>query len=601
MRKSLVRRIKTCFLIAAVVVGLLRGSSGFAGAAPAPHKSYDAAFSNFLAAEWDYTMQQDPVWASTLGDRRWNDRWEDLSAAAAAHRHAHDVALLDSLSRLDRARLSTANALNYDLFRQKLEMQIALFDYGMYLVPLTQRGGIQQADQIADQLRFDTVRDYEDWIARLRSFPTLADQTIEEMRLGMKRHVLMPRVVMERVTAQITHQIVKDPETSPFYRPFQRFPPTMVLVDRERLREEARQAITRGVVPSFERLADFFSGQYLPACLPNVGLWQIPNGDRLYALLVRDHTTTDLTPRQIHDIGLGEVARIHGEMEALLKRVGFPGDLKQFFKFLRTDGRFYHASSEELLTAYRAIAKRIDPRLVKLFRLLPRMPYGVEPIPAESAPDTTTAYYNPPAADGSRAGTFYVNLYKPETRPKWEMMALALHESVPGHHLQIALAMEAGGLPQFRRHAGYSAFVEGWGLYAESLGDEMGLYDDPYSKFGELTYEMWRAVRLVVDTGMHAMRWDRERAVQYFLDNTPRQEFDVRNEIDRYITDPGQALAYKIGELRIHTLRDRARLALGTAFDIREFHDVVLREGAIPLNILERNVDAWIARRKAGR
>ena len=287
-------------------------------------------------------------------------------------------------------------------------------------------------------------------------------------------------------------------------------------------------------------------------------------------------------------------------MQKVMEQTGFKGTRAEFFNFLRTDARFHTNSPDELLEAYRATAKRVDPSLIKVFRILPRQPYGVEPIPALESPDTTAAYYRPPAADGTRAGTYMVNLYKPELRSKWEMMALTLHESVPGHHLQIALAMEQQDLPNFRRYGYYNAFGEGWALYAESLGEDMGLYDNPYSKFGELTFDMWRAVRLVIDTGMHAMRWDRQKAIDYFTENAPKDPLDITNEVDRYIAWPGQALAYKIGQLKIQELLARASRELGPRFSLKKFHEVVLRDGALPLNILERNVDAWIRAKKGG-
>jgi len=575
---------------------LLPAAAGFAE--PSDSEA-GKALSAIFEAEWNYEMEQSPVRASSMGDRRWNDRWGDQSTEAILQRQEHAKETLNALGKFERAKLSAADQLNYDLFKKDLESEIEGFQFRTHLMPINQRGGIQTLDELGDRLRFETVKDFEDWIARLQSLPVLMDQQIALMREGSRSGMMWPRIVLERVPAQIDKQLVAKPDESPFFKPFKKFPDSVSAADRERLTKAAQEAITAAVLPSYDKLKKFFVNEYLVAAPDPVGVWKMPGGAEYYAYLARRHTTTSLTPQQIHDKGLSEVARIKGEMKTIMDKLGFKGTFPEFFTKLRTDPQFFYKTPEELLEAYRALAKRIDPNLVKVFKTLPRTPYGVTPIPDKIAPDTTTAYYNQPAADGSRAGLYFVNLYKPETRPKWEMMALSLHESVPGHHLQIALAQELGDIPKFRRYGGYTAFVEGWGLYSESLGQEMGLYEDPYSKFGQLTYEMWRAVRLVVDTGMHHLKWDRKRAIDYFMENAPKAENDIVNEIDRYISMPGQALAYKIGELKIKELRERARREIGDGFDIREFHDAVLLSGAVPLDVLERNVNAWIATKKS--
>jgi prolyl oligopeptidase len=548
--------------------------------------------------EWEAGLREEPTRASSLGDRRWNDRWPEMSVEAFERRHQRRLAALEKLAAIDPAGLSAADRVNYLLFKRNYEQQVALYPFGQHLMPLNQRGGIQTAHELASSLRFATVKDYEDWIARLNDFPAYMEETIALMREGIRRRMVQPKVVMQRVPDQIAAQIVEDPTRSLFYAPFRSFPEGVPAAERERLEAAARRAISEAVVPAFRRMQEFFTGEYLPACYDEVGALRLPRGREMYAALARQFTTTELTPEEIHQIGLLEVGRIRAEMDRVIARTGFRGSFEEFLEFLRTDPQFYYRTPEELLAAYRALAKRIDPTLVKVFRKLPRMPYGVEPIPDQIAPDTTTAYYRQPAADGSRAGTYFVNLYRPEVRPKYEMEALSIHEAVPGHHLQIALAQELGELPEFRRFGGYTAFTEGWALYSESLGEELGFYQDPYSKFGQLTYEMWRAVRLVVDTGMHHFGWTRQQAIEYFKANAGKAEHDIINEIDRYIAWPGQALAYKIGELKIKELRRRATNELGERFDLREFHDVVLSQGAVTLDVLEAQVNEWIAEGK---
>ncbi len=548
--------------------------------------------------EWEITMRENPEFASTLGERRYNDRWTDLSLAAFERRNAHDQEVLKTLAGIPLAELTAADKLNYTLFRKQYEESVEGFPFHRHLLALNHMSGIQTANELGDQLRFATVNDYEDWLTRLRSFPVNMDQTIVLLRQGMEEGLIHPKIIMERVPAQIEKQIVDDPAQSLFFKPFKEFPETINAAERERLTAAAKKAITEALVPAYRKLLVFFTKEYLPKCPERTGAYLWPRGGEMYAFLVRSNTTTNLTPEQIHEMGQREVKRIHAEMEKIIAQAGFKGTFEEFLHFLRTDPQFYYKDPKELLAAYRALSKRIDPELIKLFGKLPRIPYGVEPIPDNIAPDTTTAYYRGPAADGSRAGTYFVNLYKPEVRPKYEMEALSMHESVPGHHLQIALAMELGELPEFRRYGGFTVFVEGWGLYAESLGGELGFYKDPYSKFGQLTYEMWRAVRLVVDTGMHRMGWSRQQAIDFFKANAAKTEQDIVNEIDRYIADPGQALAYKIGELKIKELRARASKELGEKFDVRAFHDAVLSSGAIPIDVLEMNISAWIAEQK---
>ncbi len=549
--------------------------------------------------QWQRDLKENPTLASSLGDRRYNKEWPDLRLTAIAASHAADNQALTDLQAIPYDDLSTEDQLNYELFRREYQRRVDAYKYRQFLIPLNQRGGIQTANQLTEELRFTNVQDYEDWIARMRSLDVYATQTTRLMRRGMQEGRVHPRIIMQRVPAQIESQLVDTPEQSPFYLPFVDMHKSISEKDQKRLRKEAAKLIRREVIPVYKRFYKFFVNDYLPACREEIGASALPNGERFYQFRIESFTTTKLTADEIHEIGKREVERIRGEMMKVIEQVEFQGSFEEFLHFLRTDPQFYFDNPDDLYTAYLAASKRIDPELVKLFGKLPRMPYGVKPIPDAIAPDTTTAYCSGPAADGSRAGFYYVNLYKPEVRPKYEIEALTVHEAMPGHHLQIALMQELGDVPDFRRFLGFTAFVEGWGLYSESLGPELGLYKDPYSKFGQLTYEMWRAVRLVVDTGMHHKKWTRQQAIDFFTANAAKTEYDIINEIDRYIAWPGQALAYKIGELKIKDLRAWSSRELGTAFDIRSFHDTVLGSGAVPLDILQANVENWVRDVKA--
>jgi prolyl oligopeptidase len=554
-----------------------------------------ADFSTLLDEHWEWTLVNSPVRASMMGDRRFNQDWGDRSISAIEKRHMETRDFLRRVYAIDRSALSAEDQLNYELFRRQLQDEVDEHQFNAFLMPFQHQGGIQTLDTLANRLRFTTVQDYEDWIARLGKIDELIDQTIDLADAGRKAGLMPPAILMQRMPEQISAQVVEFAADSPFFRPFAELPESFAAADRERLRAEATGTIEDTVIPAYRELDKYFNDEYLPAATESIGLSQLPNGSAWYEHQARSYTTTRLTPDEIHRIGLDEVKRIRDEMMAIIREVEFDGSFQDFLEYLRTDPQFYFETPEELYQEYLATSKRIDPELVKLFGKLPRMPYGVKPIPDSVAPNTTTAYYNRPAADGSRAGIYYVNLYMPEVRPKYEIEVLSVHEAMPGHHLQIALQQELGDLPMFRRFMGFTAFVEGWGLYSERLGYDLGLYTDPYSRFGQLTYDMWRAVRLVVDTGMHYKGWTRQQAIDFFKDNAAKTEHDIVNEIDRYIAWPGQALAYKIGQLKILTLRERAEIELGDRFDIRAFHDELLGAGALPLDLLELRMDTWMA------
>ncbi len=551
-------------------------------------------FNALLDEAWEWDLENFPMFASQLGDLRYNDRWQDHSIEAIETRRAEIREFLKRVYAIDQSALSESDQLNRELFRRSMQIEVDGMAFNGHLMPFDHQGGVQNLDSMANYLSFTSVKDYEDWLTRMGKLGEVVDQTIKLAERGRKAGYMPPKILMERIPGQLAAQLVDEAEASPFYAIFEEFPTSIADDDQQRLRAMARNTIDDSVLPAYRKLSRYFSDTYLPACRDSIGLSSLPDGSAWYEYHARRFTTTQMTPDDIHRLGLNEVRRIRDEMHKIIDEVDFDGGFQDFLAFLRSDPQFYYDNPDDLYEAYLATSKRIDPELVHQFGKLPRMPYGVKPIPDSIAPDTTTAYYTQPAADGSRAGIYWVNLYKPEVRPKYEIEVLSVHEAMPGHHLQLALQQELGDIPNFRRYGGFTAFVEGWGLYSESLGYDLGLYKDPYSRFGQLTYEMWRAVRLVVDTGIHYKGWTRQQAIEFFKDNAAKTELDIINEIDRYIGWPGQALAYKIGQLKIKAIRDRAELALGDEFDVRVFHDELLSGGALPLDILEQRMDAWL-------
>jgi uncharacterized protein (DUF885 family) len=573
-------------------------SQRFAALATATGLSDSAKLHRLFDLDWEYSNVSYPENATYVGYPGQNDRWTDLSVAAINRRRGDVSGELRIVDAINRARLNGADQLSYDIFKRGVQEAIEGMRFPGDLLQVDQRNGPQYSASTIDAMPAETVKDYADIIARLRALPAVVDQTIALLDSGVKRGITPPRVTLRDVPGQVTNLIPEDPLKSALLTPFTRFPVGIAESDRARLRADAVRAYNEQDRPAFQRLQQYLTNTYLPRSRESIGMNALPDGAAWYTYNVKVQTTTTRTPQEIHDLGLAEVKRIRAQMDSLIRSTGFTGDFVAFTTMLRTDPKFFYTDSATLVRAYRDITKRIDPELPKLFGRLPRLTYGVSTIPSYAAPSQTTAYYQGGSPEAHRAGQFFVNTYKLDTRPTWEMEVLTAHESVPGHHLQIAISQELEGIPEFRRYGGYTAFVEGWGLYSESLGPELGLYKEPYSKFGQLTYEIWRAIRLVIDTGIHAFGWSRQQAIDYFKANSAKTENDITVEVDRYIVWPGQALAYKSGELEIKALRKYAEQELGSRFDVRAFHDQILSQGALPLDVLDTRIRAWVAAEK---
>ena len=561
----------------------------------AAKKRFDA----LLAEAWEQDKREDPLLATETGDHRFDDRLPAVATADIERRAAAARGYLERLKAIGRTALATQDRVSYAMFERELGDELARHGFRTERMPITADSGFHTGlSRLPDEVPLATLKDYENYVARLRAIPAYLDQNVEHMREGLKTGFTCAKAALAGYDSTMRPHADPDPEKSVFWKPFLSFPPGVPSSEQERLRAAGREAIAKSVAPAYQRLLDFFTKEYEPGARTTLGASELPEGKAYYAWCVKHYTTLDTTPEAVHQLGLSEVARIHREMEGVFQRVGFKGTFPEFLEFLRTDPRFYAKTPEELLKQAAWIAKRMDGKLPSLFGRLPRQPYGVEPVPADIAPKYTGGRYAGAPLDGKRAGTYWVNTYALETRPFYQLEALTLHEAVPGHHLQIALAKELQGLPEFRRYSYVDAFGEGWGLYSEHLGIEAGFYQDPYSDFGRLSYEMWRACRLVVDTGIHAMGWTRQQSIDYMAQQTALSLHEVTTEVDRYISWPGQALAYKMGELKIRELRARAEKALGTRFDVRAFHDAVLANGSVPLGVLEQQIDEWIAATK---
>jgi len=557
---------------------------------------HDAAASlNHLYEDyWEFILHESPTYATYLGDHRYDDRLDDVSAEAYHQRVDRLREYLKQLKSIRRP-VGQADRLNYDLFQRELALQIEGAKYEPYLTPISQQTGPHiDLPQLITYHPYKTRQDYDNYTSRLRQFPRVFDQTIANLKTGIEKKIVQPRVVVEKIIPQLETQVVASPDKSELHKPIDEIPSSIGSDDAHRIAKELDEEITHSVVPAYTKLLKFVKEEYLPKSRTNPGIWSLPKGRAMYDYAIRYHTTTKLTPAQIHRIGKRELVRINREIRGILRKARFKGTLQRYNETLRNDKSNFYTTGQDLLDGFKRILKQMDAKLSLLFGRLPESEYGFREIEEFRADAAPAAYYYLPPEDRSRPGYFYVNTYKPETRPKYTMEALAYHEAVPGHHLQLALQQELGDLPKFRRHGGYTAFIEGWALYAERLGKEVGFYKDMLSDFGRLTQEAWRAARLVVDTGIHSMKWTRDQAIRFLKENTATTEQDIVSEVDRYIAWPGQALAYKIGEMKIRELRAKAEKKQKRKFEIRKFHDELLNDGALPLDLLAKKMTSWL-------
>lgn len=540
-----------------------------------------------------------PIYASYIGDKRYDDKFaNDISEEHRNQQKELANKYLNKISEVDRNLLQGQDKLSYDIFKEDMLLYVEGLQYNDHLMPISQFSSwpsfFAELGSGSSLHPFKTVMDYDNFLERVKGFQTWVDTAIANMRKGIEVGIVQPKILMEKFLPQAEAQVVNDIKESIFFRPIKNFPNDFSEKDKIRLTQAYSVMIEKQIIPTYKKLYNFIKEEYIPRCRETIGFSDLPDGEKWYAFQVKTQTTTDLTPEEIFQIGMSEVKRIKGEMELVKKQTGFKGDLKSFFEYLRRDPKFYYNTEEELLDGYEKIRKRVDPELPKLFGFIPKVNYEIKPVEEYIAKSEAAARYMGPSEDGSRLGIFYVNTYDLKARPIYDMESLSLHEASPGHHFQISLQQGQQDLPKFRRFGGYTAYVEGWALYAESLGKELGLYTDPYQHFGKLSNEILRATRLVVDVGMHSKEWTREEALKFMLENCAITETDAIAEIERYIAWPGQALAYKIGQLKISALRLKAEEKLGAKFDIITFHDEVLKDGALPLDVLEIKMDEWI-------